>query len=547
MSEFIVYPKPSGASYIIPDVGDNDWGQNVTNFLVAIPNGTVPTAGTFTLTGDLNWGATFGLISKYFTTESNGAATAGVVRLAHNDIVAWRNAAGTGNLNLTTNGSDQLTFNGAIIPTGSATFVSSITGTANQIIASASTGAVTLSLPQSINTTATVTFGSVQANVVAPGSLFASGSSGVGGQLTLNDKNNIGNVTIFGPASSITSYSLILPTTDGSNGQVLTQTNNSTGQLGWTTPTTGTVTSVSGTANQITSTGGATPVLALASPLTAPGAITATGNVSAGTNQLIGTSATLGSTGNNGSAFLTANSGNNVQLTVPAALAGSYSLTLPTTVGSTGSVLTANVSGSANTLSWTAPATGTVTSVSGTANQITSTGGATPVLALASPLTTPGAVTVTGNLSFASTSTQGIKGTTTNDSAAAGNVGEYIIATSAQISIPGASNAWGDIVSISLTAGDWDVTMQGFANPNGAVVTNEVDVGIGTVSGNTAPTTLGVDWTPNIFMIASVSTGLFFTKRMSLSSTTTVYAKIKTTYTGSTPVVLSSLFARRMR
>lgn len=39
--------------------------------------------------------------------------------------------------------------------------VTSITGTANQVIASASTGSVTLSLPQSINTTATPTFGGV--------------------------------------------------------------------------------------------------------------------------------------------------------------------------------------------------------------------------------------------------------------------------------------------------------------------------------------------------------------------------------------------------
>jgi len=39
---------------------------------------------------------------------------------------------------------------------------------------------------------------------------------------------------------------------------------------------------------------------------------------------------------------------------------------------------------------------GTVTSVSGTANQITATAGATPVLALANPLTTPGPVNVTG-------------------------------------------------------------------------------------------------------------------------------------------------------
>lgn len=47
--------------------------------------------------------------------------------------------------------------------------VSSITGTTNQVIASASTGAVTLSLPQSINTTAGVQFGSFGVGTAASG------------------------------------------------------------------------------------------------------------------------------------------------------------------------------------------------------------------------------------------------------------------------------------------------------------------------------------------------------------------------------------------
>lgn len=57
-----------------------------------------------------------------------------------------------------------LTSNGAgILPTwqNAATGVASITGTANQVIASAATGAVTLSLPQSIATTSTPTFRSL--------------------------------------------------------------------------------------------------------------------------------------------------------------------------------------------------------------------------------------------------------------------------------------------------------------------------------------------------------------------------------------------------
>jgi hypothetical protein len=56
--------------------------------------------------------------------------------------------------------------------------VSSITGTANQVVASASTGAVTLSLPQSIATTSDVTFGSVA---------FSPTTKGIVGTTTAND------------------------------------------------------------------------------------------------------------------------------------------------------------------------------------------------------------------------------------------------------------------------------------------------------------------------------------------------------------------------
>jgi hypothetical protein len=55
--------------------------------------------------------------------------------------------------------------------------VTSITGTANQVIASASTGAVTLSLPQSIATSSTVQFGSVGIGTVAANTLHVIGGS----------------------------------------------------------------------------------------------------------------------------------------------------------------------------------------------------------------------------------------------------------------------------------------------------------------------------------------------------------------------------------
>lgn len=71
------------------------------------------------------------------------------------------------------NSSGQLVF-GASIASGA---VSSITGTTNQVIASASSGAITLSLPQSINTTSNPTFNS----------LLVSGDANFGTGFVIND------------------------------------------------------------------------------------------------------------------------------------------------------------------------------------------------------------------------------------------------------------------------------------------------------------------------------------------------------------------------
>lgn len=374
-------------SYNVPAYGDTGYAQgagNLSSYLIAIAAGTLQqSGGTFSLIADVNFGTGFGLLSKYFTSITANAATAGQFRLAHADTIDWRNNANSANLVLGVNSSDQLTYQGAVIPTGGASFVASITGTANEIIASSATGAVTLSTPQAIGTSSTPTFGGLTTNGVinSNGGILVSSSSGLSFSCTTS-----GTISFDAPAGPISSYALLLPTSVGGTGQVLTQTNSPAGQLGWATPAAGTVTSVSGTANQITSTGGATPVLAIANPLVTPGAITATGNISAGNNTLLAKTLTLGSSGNNASLFLTSTTAQSIDIIPPAGLGASYNLILPLVQGGTGTVLT-NSDG-AGTLTWTTPATGTVTSVSGTANQIASTGGATPVLSLAVPVPT---------------------------------------------------------------------------------------------------------------------------------------------------------------
>jgi hypothetical protein len=156
MAQSIVF---NNATYIIPDVGESSWGQNLTNFFVAIPSGCYQlSGGTNPLTADLSFGTNFGIFAKYLTSTTSTPATAGVVRLAKTDAIEWKNNAGGGNLALAIDSSDNLLWNGDIIATSSASPVLSITGTANQIIASAATGNITLSTPQNIGTGSAPTF-----------------------------------------------------------------------------------------------------------------------------------------------------------------------------------------------------------------------------------------------------------------------------------------------------------------------------------------------------------------------------------------------------
>lgn len=135
MSELISF---NGSTFIVPDVGDEAWGQNVTDLLIAIPGGTLqPIGGAFTLTNDVNFGASFGLLSAYFKTRASNAATAGLIRLASADTIEWRNAANSGDNVLGVNGSDQLVYNGSplefnALPSGDI-FVGSASGVATAV------------------------------------------------------------------------------------------------------------------------------------------------------------------------------------------------------------------------------------------------------------------------------------------------------------------------------------------------------------------------------------------------------------------------------
>lgn len=175
--------------------------------------------------------------------------------------------------------------------------------------------------------------------------------------------------------------------------------------------------------------------------------------------------------------------------------------------------------------------------------------GFTSLFAAPPPLgaTTPTAAALT-TLVMSSTitpsQTAGIVGTTTNNNANAGSVGEYITATGT--SVPLTTNVPANVTSISLTAGDWDVTGNIYFTPaSGTVIANEVS-GISTVSA-TFPAIPGFSFS-SLAVAANQDISLIPPQtRISIASTTTVYLVAQSSFTVSTLAVTGFISARRRR
>jgi hypothetical protein len=161
--------------------------------------------------------------------------------------------------------------------------------------------------------------------------------------------------------------------------------------------------------------------------------------------------------------------------------------------------------------------------------------------------TDPGATNLSVTGSVVTSQTAGIIGTTTNNDANAGSIGEYIIASVAIGSaVSLTTNVSATITSISLTAGDWDVWGMIGLNQPAATVVSYVSFGAGTSSsavpaGNNA----AVLYPPNGTAITPQTP--IIQRRLSLSTTTTVYLNLQAGFTTSTLVAFGFVAARRRR
>jgi hypothetical protein len=145
-------------------------------------------------------------------------------------------------------------------------------------------------------------------------------------------------------------------------------------------------------------------------------------------------------------------------------------------------------------------------------------------------------------------------GTNTNDSAAAGNIGEYISSTIASASGTNlTSGTAANVTSITLTAGDWDVRADAYFLQSTAGIMTGMASGISAASATLPSLTNGSEGVAQLaFTPTSTANRLTLTlaispTRLSLAATTTVYLVSGADFASGTVTAYGTIAARRMR
>ena len=140
------------------------------------------------------------------------------------------------------------------------------------------------------------------------------------------------------------------------------------------------------------------------------------------------------------------------------------------------------------------------------------------------------------------------KGTATNDSPAAGYIGEIIENAVGSTSYP-TSGQYGDLTSIDLTAGDWLISAIIFSELNGSTSVSDFQYGVSTTSGN-SNTGLVIGDTLNYMREPTTTNntgGAMPFVHKKFTGNTTVYLKFRATYSTASPLGQGRITALRIR
>jgi hypothetical protein len=274
-------------------------------------------------------------------------------------------------------------------------------------------------------------------------------------------------------------------------------------------------------------------------------------------------SGTFTATGKIGLASLAAQAANTVVGNATGSSASPTAITVTGCNGAAQALQWTNGSGfGCNSAIATSGANSNITSLSGLSTALSVAQGGTGATSAAAALTNLGAAptaspTFTGTVTtaaltsagaFTPSQTSGIVGTTTNNSANAGSIGEYV---TGQVLVPSAvtltSGTSANIVSISLTAGDWDVWgTLGFTATAATSYQGYISTTSATIPASSA-------WPANgsiVFDTTSRTGGAAITIpsiRLSLTSTTTVFLVANIVVSSGTIGGYGMLQARRRR
>lgn len=133
-----------------------------------------------------------------------------------------------------------------------------------------------------------------------------------------------------------------------------------------------------------------------------------------------------------------------------------------------------------------------------------------------------------------------LPGTATNDSAAAGNVGEFQTNSASGVSFTSGSAF--NITSLSLTAGDWDVWGYFGVSNSGTTTYTALQYSLSTTN-----SVLGLTMGENVSIAGATYTRPLIMQRFSLSAPTTIFNVCQFTFSGGTPVASGAIYARRVR